>query len=260
VRVEPRRGLRLDDAQRAGKSPDSACFAVEPPEDVRLSVGAGAGGLGFLRRSLREGGRAQMFAWASRETARRHPEFVHAPDRATEEGHGLLLASLPREPAWIEARRRVRAAEASALARRAALLDLYAARRECASVVCALTLDGSGAGGSSEQLAEEYAARFTEATGFRHEAATHLLDADEWFESATSLRARLFAAGLREHLRARHSRRWFESRRAGEELIDVWNTASRYHAEELSNLLWGGGVSFELLADAAGAALEGRDG
>jgi hypothetical protein len=259
VRVESLRGLRVDEAQRVGRSLDSACFAVEPPEDVRLVVGGGAGGLGFLRRSLKEGGRAQMFAWASRESARRHPEFVYAPDRASEEGHGLLLASLLREPAWFEARRGLRAAEASVLARRVALLDLYGARRECASVACALALESNG-GGRSEQLAGEYAARFTEASGFRHEAATHLLDVDDWFESATSLRARLFAAGLREHLRGRHGRRWFESRRAGEELIDVWNTASRYHAEELSKLLWGGGVSFELLADAAVAAVEGRDG
>jgi hypothetical protein len=259
VRVESQRNLRVDDAQRAGKSADSACFAVEPPEDVRLLVGSGVGGLGFFRRSLAEGGRAQMFAWASRETSRRHPEFVHAPDRATEVGHGLLLAGLPREPAWLEARRGMRSAEASALARRAALLDLYGARRECASVACALALERS-AGGRSEQSAEGCAARFTEATGFRHEAATHLLDADEWFESATRLRARLFAAALREHLRGRHGRRWFESRRAGEELIDVWNTASRYHAEELSKLLWGGEPGFELLADASAAALEGRDG
>jgi hypothetical protein len=226
---------------------------------VRLVVGGGAGGLGFFRRSLAEGGRAQMFAWASRETSRRHPEFVHAPDRATEFGHGLLLAGLLREPAWFEARRGMRAAEASALARRAALLDLYGARRECASVACALASERD-AGGRSEQLAEAYAATFTEATGFRHEAATHLLDADERFESFAGLRARLFAAGFREHLRGRHGRRWFESRRAGEELIDVWNTASRYGAEELSKLLWGGEPGFELLADASIAALEGRDG
>ena len=45
----------------------------------------------------------------------------------------------------------------------------------------------------------------------------------------------------------RHGRRWFESRRAGEELIDVWNTASRYPTEELSKLLWGGEPGFELL-------------
>jgi hypothetical protein len=259
VRVESLLALGVDDAPRAGKAAGSACFAVAPPEDVRLVVGAGAGGVGFLQRSLAEGGRAQMFAWASRETSRRHPEFIRAPDRATESGHGLLLAWLLREPAWLEARRGLRAAEAAALARRAALLDLYRARRECASVARALALDRAE-GGRSEQSAEEYAAVFTEATGFRHEAATHLLDADAWFQSATSLRARLFAAGLREHLRGRHGRRWFGSRGAGEELIDVWNTASRYRVEELAKLLWGGEPSFELLADASTAALAGRDG
>jgi hypothetical protein len=200
-----------------------------------------------------------MFAWASRETSRRHPEFVYAPDRATESGQGLLLAGLMREPVWLEARRGMRAAEAASVARRAALLDLYSARRECASVACALALYAA-AGARTERLAEEYAATFTEATGFRHEAATHLLDVDEWFESATRLRARAFAAGLREHLRESHGRRWFESRRAGEELIDVWNTASRYSVEELSKLLWGGEPDFEPLADQAIAALAGRDG
>jgi hypothetical protein len=259
VRLDSQRNLRVEDAPRAGKASETGCFAVEPPEDVRLSVGVGAGGLGFLRGSLAEGGRAQMFAWASRETSRRHPEFLHAPDRATELGHGLLFVALTREPAWFESRRRVRAAEAAALARASALFDLYRARRECASVAVALALERA-AGGPSEQSAEEYAARLTEATGFRHEAATHLLDADEWFESATRLRARLLAAALREHLRERHGRRWFESRRAGEELIDVWNTASRHRAEELSRLLTGGELGFELLADASHAALAGRDG
>jgi hypothetical protein len=259
VRIESQRNLNVDDTSRPGKAADSACFVVVPPEDVRLSVGAGAGGLGFFRRSLAEGARVQMFAWASRETSRRHPEFVYAPDRATEFGHGLLLAGLLRETGWLEARRRMRAAEASLVARRAALLDLYRARRECASVVCALAVERAAVV-RTEQLAEEYAARFTEATGFRHEAATHLLDVDEWFESATALRARLFAAGLREHLRESHGRRWFESRGAGEELIDVWNTASRYHAEELSKLLWGAEPDFEPLADASSAVLAGRDG
>lgn len=259
VRIKSQPNLHVDDAVRAGKASDTTCFAVAPPEDVRLVVGMGAGGLGFLRRSLVEGGRAQMFAWASRETSHRYPEFVHAPDRATELGHGLLLAGLPRETGWLGARRGLRAAEASAAARRAALLDLFGARCECASVACALAGEGA-VGGRSEQSAEEYAATFTEATGFRHEAATHLLDADEWFESATRLRARLFAAALREHLRARHGRRWFESRRAGEELIDVWNTTSRHQVEELSRLLWGGESNFELLADASIAALAGRDG
>lgn len=254
-----RPNFRVDDVQRPGKQPDSRCFAVASPEDVRLVVGAGPGGLEFYRRSFFEGARAQMFAWASRETSRRHPEFVYPSDGATEAGHGLLLSSLVREPAWVSARRGVRAAEASESARTAALLDLYAARRECAGVVYALAVEGAG-DARSEHLAEEYASVYGAATGFAHEPAMRLLDADVWFESATALRARLFAASFREHLRERHGRHWFDSRRAGEELIDVWNTGSRYRVEELAGLLWGGEAGVELLAAASLAALDGRDG
>ena len=259
ARVESRPNLRVDDAARPGKGADSACFAVAVPGDVRLVVGAGAGGLDFQRRGFREGGRAQMFAWASRETASRHPEFVYSPDAAVEAGHGLLFSGLFREPGWLAARRGVRAAEAEEAARQSALLDLYAARRDAASLRYALALDAA-ADARSDAVAEEYVSLFGGATGFRHDAAARLLDADEWFESATRLRARLFAASLGEHLRARHGRRWFESRRAGEELIDVWNTASRYRAEELARLAWGGELSFDLLADASVAALGGGDG
>jgi hypothetical protein len=259
VRVEAQQNLQIDEAARPGKHADSACFAVEPPADVRFVIGARQGGLDFQRRSFCEGGRAQMFAWASRETSTRYPEFVYAPDTATEMGHGLLLSGLFREPAWLAARRGMRAAEAETVARLASLIDLYGARRECAALVYTLTLDRTS-DVRSEQLAEEYVSLFSSATGFRYHVATRLLDADEWFEATTHLRARLFAASFREHLRARHGRRWFDSRGAGEELIDVWNTASRYSVEELARLACGGELSFDLLADALVAALDGRDG
>jgi hypothetical protein len=152
----------------------------------------------------------------------------------------------------------MRATEAFETARAASLLELYESRRDCARLRQALALDTAG-DARTEQSAEEYASRFTEATGFRYHAASHLQDADEWFESATRLRARLLAAGLREHLRSRHDRRWFASRAAGGELIDVWNTASRYRAEELARLLWGGDLSFDLFADALLEDLEGGE-
>lgn len=272
VRVESQRNLRVEDARpinsrdeqqdahadgRAARV-DSACFALRPPEDVRLVLGSREGGLDFQRRGLREGGRAQVFAWASRDAAARHPEFVYAPDAATEEGHARVLSSLITEASWLAARQGMRATEAVEVARAASLSELYEARRDCARLRNALAHDAVG-GASSEQLAEEYASRFTEATGFRHQAGSRFQDADEWFASATSLRGRLFAAGLREHLRSRHGRRWFASRAAGGELIDVWNTASRYGAEELARLLWGGELSFELLADASLEGLEGGE-
>jgi hypothetical protein len=256
VRVESQLNLHVEEA-RAGHV-ETACFATRPPEDVRLVVGSREGGLEFQRRSFREGVRAQVFAWASRDTAARYPEFIYAADTATERGHALLLSHLFVEPSWLAGQRGMRATEAFETARAASLLELYEARRDCARLRQALALDTAG-DAHTEQSAEEYASRFTEATGFRYHAASHLLDADEWFASATRLRARLLASGLREHLRSRHGRRWFAARSAGGELIDVWNTASRYRAEELARLLWGDDLSFDLLADALLEDLEGGE-
>jgi hypothetical protein len=271
VRAGSQRNLHLDDAERAGKGAWSACFAVAPPDDVRLVLGARGRGLSFLRQSFREAGRAQMFAWSSHETAARHPEFLRAPDAATEAGHALLVSGLFRDAAWLGEHRGVRATAASEIAEHVALLDLHDARRECAALAHALALD-DGADPRGEQTTEGYASSHTAATGFRHDAASRLLDAEgffnpsgapgwpgDFFWAATRLRARLFAAGFAEHLKERHGRRWFASRAAGDELIDVWNTASRHAPEELARLVWGGATGFELLAEVLSAGVEGRD-
>jgi hypothetical protein len=140
-----------------------------------------------------------------------------------------------------------------------ALVELHDTRRACASLRYALEL-ASAKGARSEQLAETYVALHTEATGFRYEAATHLLDAGDGVAALTKLRARLFAAELAEHLRTRYGRRWYASRAAGDELRDLWNTASRYTVEELARLVWGGELSFELLAEELIAAAKDVDG
>lgn len=248
VRVESQRNLQIDSELRPSKGERAACFPIGPPEDVRLVMGSMRGGLDFMRRSFHEAGRAQMFAWTSRDTAARHPEFAYPPDTATERGHAFLIKGLFREAVWLGERVGVRASEAREIVDASALVELHDARRECARLRHSLALDGVS-DVRAEGLAGDYAESFSRATGFRHAAATHLLDADDRFDAATNLRGRLFALGFREHLRARHGWRWFSSRAAGDELIDVWNTASRYSVEELARLIWGGQLDFELLAE-----------
>jgi hypothetical protein len=254
IRTESQRNLHVDFEPRPGKQARSACFALAPPEDVRLVLGSRATGADFYRRSLFETGRAQMFAWASAETARRRPEFIYSPDCSTEQGHGFLLSGLVLEDGWLGAFAGARPHELRGAAAQLALIELHDARRDAAVLGHALALDGA-ADPRADSLAEAYAETLSSATGFRHEAASRLLDADEWFHSATRLRARLFAVGWREYLRSRYGRRWFAARAAGDELIDVWNTANRYGAEELARLLWGGELSFDLLADSLTGAL-----
>ncbi len=248
VRAGGQRNVKVDAEPRPSKKERSACFAVEPPKDVRLVVGARGGGAEWARETFREAGRAQSFGWASGDAAARYPEFVYAPDGATAEGHALLFAGLLRDAAWLGAQSAMRATEAEEVTRTLALLELHDARRDCAGLRYWLALSTAG-DVRSEQLKEAYLSSHADATGFRYDAATHLLDAERAARSATRLRARLFAASSREHLRARHGRRWYASRAAGDELIDVWNTASRYTVEELARLAWGGELSFDLLAD-----------
>jgi hypothetical protein len=269
LRAGSQQNLQLDAAARAGKGAWSECFAVEPPADVRLVLGARARGAGFLRQTFMEAGRAQMFAWASRETAARHPEFLRAPDAAAERGHAFLFAGLFRDAAWLGGHRGLRASAAAETAHSFALVELHDARRDCAALRHALALDDAP-DVRADQLSEAYVAGHTEATGFRYDAAVRLLDAQDFlsahteargdfFWAATRLRARLFAAAFGEHLRARHGRRWFSSRGAGDELVDVWNTASRHTVEELARLVWGGELSFELLAETLSAGADGSD-
>lgn len=248
IRATAQRNVSVDAEPRPLKQERSACFAVEPPGDVRLVVGARGRGAGWARETFGEAGRAQVYAWASGDAAARHPEFVYAPDGATVEGHALLFAGLLRDASWLGARRALRATEAEEAARSLALVELHDARRDCAGLRYWLALTSAG-DARSEQSQEAYLSSYTDATGFRHDAATGLLDAERAAQAASRLRARLFAASLGEHLRARHGRRWYAARAAGDELVDVWNTAARYAVEELARLAWGGELSFELLAD-----------
>jgi hypothetical protein len=77
----------------------------------------------------------------------------------------------------------------------------------------------------------------------------YLMDVDDGFYSAAYLRAWAFEAGLREHLKTRYGSRWWTSRKAGDDLIDLWSTSSRYTVEELASLIGFGDLNFDLLAE-----------
>lgn len=252
-----RRGVVIDDEERPLKKHGAACFGVRPPEEVYLVAGgAPTGALSYLEFFF-EAGRAQHFAWCSAETAARHPEFIRAPDDAVRAGAGYLFRGFFLDAGWIGERLGLRATDASALARGVALLELWDVRRCCAGLHWALALDAAS-DKRAEQLAENYVSLYAEATGFRPDPALRLAAADAAYGAAVRLRARLLAESLREHLRGRYGRRWYMSRGAGDELIDMWNSGLRYTAEALARLAWGGALDFDLLAETLRTALDGE--
>jgi hypothetical protein len=254
IRVEQQQNIMIDDEARPFKNPRAACLRVNPPDDVRLLLSP-IGGAYDYRTLFHEAGHAQHLGWTSRELARRHPEFVYAPDYATTEGHAFLFQHLFLDRLWLrEYRSALSAEQASDAVRSLALRTTCTVRRFCAKLKYEIELHDSSQV-RSEHLAETYAGLQAEATGFRRSPALYLTDVDDEFYVASYLRAWGFEAGLREHLRTRHGRRWWATRKAGDELIDLWNTSSRYSVEELARLIGFGEISFELLADTLIAAM-----
>ncbi|HEX8649574.1 MAG TPA: hypothetical protein VF708_01945 [Pyrinomonadaceae bacterium] len=255
IRVEQQKNIHIDTQPRPFKNPRAACFRINPPEDVRLLV-APIGGAYDYAVLFHEVGHAQHFAWASPDLVLRHPEFVYAPDYATTEGFAFLFNHLFHDPLWLmEHRPLATEAQARAVARDRALLTMHQVRRFSAKLKYEIELHDSPQV-QSPYLASTYAAMQLEATAFRRSPALYLTDVDNGFYAAAYLRAWAFEAGLREHLRTRHGHRWWAQRRAGDELIDLWNTSSRYTVEELARLIGFGEVSFDLLADTLVDALK----
>ncbi|HEY0547455.1 MAG TPA: hypothetical protein VGC91_18890 [Pyrinomonadaceae bacterium] len=248
IRVEQQKNIHIDDEVRPLKHPRAACFRINAPDDVRLLV-APIGGAYDYMTLFHEAGHAQHFGWTSRELMTRHPEFVYSPDYATTETYAFLLNHLFHDATWLrEHRPNINLEQSREVVRDLAVLTMHTIRRFCAKLRYDIALHDSPQV-RSENLASTYSAFQSEATGFERSPALYLSDVDDGFYAAAYLRAWIFEAALRDYLRTRHGNRWWASLKAGDELIDLWNTSSRYSVEELARLLGLGELSFDLLAE-----------
>jgi hypothetical protein len=248
IRVEQQQNIHIDAEVRPTKNPRAACFRINAPDDVRLLL-APVGGAYDYTVLFHEAGHAQHFGWSSRELVRRYPEFLYPPDNATTEGYAFLLNYLFLDAFWLaEYLPGLSSEQVRDIQSNLALLAFHNVRRHCARLRYELTLHES-ASVRSESLSHTYAQLQMEATAFRRSPELYLWDVDDGFYAAAYLRAWAFEVGLREHLRTRYGRRWWAERRAGDELIDLWNTSSRYTVEELAKLIGFGELSFDLLAE-----------
>lgn len=255
VRVGKQPNIQMDiEASDDGMS--AACFPVSPPEDVRLTASPKDGPSGFLS-FLQQVGKAQHHAWCSPDLIQRHPEFVYPLDSATNEGYGYLFYCLALEPKWLlEFLPDIDPIQAARISKDVSLLLALRVRRLCADALFSHALHGADEQ-SREQLQSVYKDLQERATSFRVLPELFLLDLHERVEAECHLRALAFSFGLREYLRVRYGHRWWASRKAGDELIDLWNTASQYSVEELARLNGFGELNFDLLAETMTSALNG---
>lgn len=255
INVARQTNIHIDDKERLFKNPRAACFRINPPDDVRLLL-APVGGSYDYTVLFHEAGHAQHFGWSSRDLVDRHPEFLYTPDNSTTEGYAFLFSHLFMDEEWlIEQRSGLNRTSAREIVRDLALVICSSVRRRAGSLNYEIALHQSS-DLRSEQLSSYYSEELSQAMGFRRDPELYLTDVDDGFYSAAYLRAWAFEASLREYLRTRYGRKWWASRKCGDDLIDLWNTSSRYTVEELAQLIGFGEISFELLADNLIAAMK----
>mgnify|MGYP000004545710 CR=1 FL=1 len=225
----------------ANQSSAVFCAPIRIPEEIKL-VATLSGGQANARDFLRVAGQTQLYAWTSRNL---HPEFRFVGDAAVPLAWGFLLESLLREEAWLLST--FGFVENLALRQALGVFKLLSVRKQAALLNYEVAFhDGT----LRENAGRRYAESLGEALQVRCDETDHLRAIDDTLASADVLRACAFEAQLSDYLKTQFGSRWWASRKAGEMLIDLWNTGRRYTVEELARQIGLGELDFAWLTTA----------
>ena len=242
-RTEQQSNLELIFRPPEGDWGSAECFPLRTPEEVKLFVPVGSGQWG--ERSFWQAvGAAQSFAWTSSSLP---PEFRYVTpwgDRALELAWGLLFENLLLDASWLMGTFGL--VESLRFRQSQAALRLLNLRRHAAQSVFEYEF-------FSGKLVGTAADRYAESMGWSWqvevEGREYPRSISPTLTSADYLRAAAFEAQLREYLKSAFGAQWWTSRKAGEMLIDLWNTGQRHGVEEIASLIGLGKPDYDWLAE-----------
>jgi hypothetical protein len=237
-RTEKQSNVEIDSAARPNKQPQAFCAPICVPDEIKLSVNF-AGGQANYREFLRAAGHAQHFAWTSRNL---YPEFQLAGDQAVGEAWGMLFENLMLDLTWLTGT--FGFVENAEFRHALAITKLMELRRQAAKFTYEIEFHS---GKLSNRAGKRYTELMTDAVRARFDEAEHLRDLSDDLRPASFLRAAAFEAQLRDYLKTKFGSRWWASPKAGEMLIDLWNTGQRYGVEELALMIGLGELDFDYL-------------
>lgn len=249
-KVEQQPHVELDTLPRTGKQSHSFCAPVQIPDEIKLvaSFDGTRDGHAFYQSFLQAAGQTQLAAWTSRELPY---EFRVPGDAAVSVTWGILFSQLLLDAAFLVGNFGF---PASGEFRHAlAVFKLLHVRRAAALLQYETEFH---TGKLTRNAGERFAELLTDGARVQFDEAECLRAIETPFHSADLLRAWAFEAQLREHLRTRFGTRWWATRKAGELLIDLWNTGHRYTIEELAGLTGLGELDFAWFGAELLAALE----
>ena len=236
----------IDDQPRPRKSTQAFHFPIRVPDEIKV-VFTLTDGARTYASFLHEIGHTQHYAWTSRNL---YPEFQWSGDSAVREAFALLFAGLLQDEHWLGDL--LKYYESQELRHVLATQKLLRLRRYTAKLNYEVELH---AGKLTSTAGVRYSELLTDAVRVRYDETEHLRDVEDSLAAANFLRASAFEAQLREQLKTKFGSRWWTSHKAGDYLIDLWNTGGRYQAEELAKMIDLGELSFDWLAEECLASL-----
>src|SRR5262245_14324280 len=207
--------IEIDAEPRPRKEEEPSCYPLRIPEEIKITAGI-RGGQRTYRGFLRAAGQAQNYAWTSRNLKY---EFRIGGDRAVVESWGMLLDNLMLDRDWLVRSRGF--AESRDFRQMIYLQRLLSLRRHAAKLNYEVEFHSDKL---KNNAGPRYAELLTGATGVRFDEAGYLRELSDTIYPAVYFRACAFESQLREYLKTKFGAHWWASAKAGEMLIDLWNT------------------------------------
>ncbi len=226
----------IDDEDRPKKNPRAACFPIDVPGDVRISVKPG-GGLEDYTTWFHEMGHAMHFA----HTATPVFEFQQLGPSAVSEAFAFLFESVFESRAFLREEMGLPVEAVEETARHGAFVKLYMVRRHCGKLLFELDLFGG-----TVDPRDAYRRHLSRAYGIdltSEDSERFLLDMDDFFYCADYLRAWFLESQLECALVTRYGERWYRCADAGAFLKDLWRRGSGDTAEEVAASFGDDGVT-----------------
>ncbi len=230
--------VEIDAAIRSGKQGKAFCSPIQVPDEIKLVVNPNGGQWNYSK-FLRAAGQAQAAAWTSRNLPL---EFQIGGDKAVAEAWGMLLENLMLEESWLMGT--FGFVESAEFRHALSALRLLKLRHQATKLRYELAFHS---GKLTSGIGQYYAELMTEAVRVQFDEAEALNVISDDFRPADALRAAAFEAQMRDYLKTKFGSRWWASAKAGEMLIDLWNTGQQYSVEELAAMIGLGELDFDLL-------------
>ncbi len=218
-----------DDVKR--KNPRPLTLGIDVPGDVRLSVRPVEGAM-EQTRLLHEFGHALHYAYT------KEPRFELAKlgNTTVSEAYSALFEDLMEDPVWLEEYAGLAGKERADYLAAASAHKLFLIRRAAGRLLYQLALHRQE-GVDARALYKTILARMDALPVTDDDVARHLVEQEDFFQSADSFRAWFLAGQLQGQLKARFGPAWWHNPEAGTFLQGLWTHGNALSAREVAQAM-----------------------